>query len=163
MDFTFDYHLPALDFTEDHFVSLSAKDSRYREDGKLQTLAFGKGDVVLRFYDKIAEIEQQSEKVWLFDLWGRNTDVWRIEWQIRKNVLRRFGIRTFADLDDGQGDLLRYLAHEHDTVRVPASDSNRSRWPLHPLWVDLQAQIETSERPRRLSRDRSGCRHERAD
>jgi hypothetical protein len=71
VDFTFDYQLPALDFNEDAFVSLSAKESRYREDGKLQTVSFGKGDVVLRFYDKIAEIEQQSEKVWLFDLWGR--------------------------------------------------------------------------------------------
>jgi hypothetical protein len=143
VDFTFDYQLPALDFNEDAFVSLSAKESRYREDGKLQTVSFGKGDVVLRFYDKIAEIEQQSEKVWLFDLWGRASDVWRIEWQTRKDILRRFGIRTFADLYDSQGDLLRYLAHEHDTLRVPTPDSNRSRWPLHPLWLDLQAQVET--------------------
>ena len=143
VDFSFDYYLPTVDFTEDAFVSLSAKDARYREDGKLQTLSFGKGDVVLRFYDKVAEIAQQSEKVWLFDLWGRASDVWRIEWQIRKDILRRFGIRTFADLDDSQGDLLRYVAHEHDTLRVPSADSNRSRWPLHPLWVDLQSKIET--------------------
>lgn len=41
-----------------------------------------------------------------------------------------------------QGDLLTYLAHEHDTLRVKSEDSNRSRWPMHPLWVELKAQIQ---------------------
>jgi len=62
--------------------------------------------------------------------------------QVRKDVLRRFGIRTFVDLHDQQGDLLRYLAHEHDTLRVKTEDSNRSRWPLHALWLDLHEQIK---------------------
>ena len=143
VDFTFDYYLPVVDFDEDSVVTLSAKDSRYRNDRKLQTLVFGKSDVVLRIYDKIAEIEEASHKTWFFDLWGVSEDVWRIEWQVRKNVLRRFGIRTFLDLADQQGDVLRFLSHEHDTLRVPSEDSSRSRWPLHPLWVDLQEHIRT--------------------
>ncbi len=143
VDFTFDYWLSAVDFNADHVVSQSSKESQYREDGRLQTLNFGKSDVVLRIYDKIAEIAQQSDKVWFFELWGVREGVWRIEWQVRKDVLRRFGIRTFQDLFDGQADVLRYLASEHDSLRVPTSDSNRSRWPLHPLWQDLLALIET--------------------
>jgi hypothetical protein len=143
VDFTFDYRLPVVDFDEDNVVTLSAKDGRYRNDRKLQTLVFGRSDIVLRIYDKIAEIAEQSHKTWLFDLWGISEDVWRIEWQVRKEVLRRFGIRTFADLSDQQGDLLRYLAHEHDTLRLKADDGNRSRWLLHPLWLDLQQQIAT--------------------
>lgn len=51
-------------------------------------------------------------------------------------------IRTFADLNDQQGDLLRYLAEEHTTLRFKSEDGNRSRWALHPLWVDLQTQIQ---------------------
>lgn len=143
VDFTFDYQLPILDFGQDHFVSLASKDSQYRENGAVQTFAFGKGDVMLRVYDKVAEIAQQSDKIWFFDLWGVTDSVWRIEWQIRKPILKRFGLRTFADLTDRQADLLRYLAYDHDSLRLPASDSNRSRWPLHPLWVDLQQRIET--------------------
>lgn len=143
VDFSFDYHLPEVDFDEDCFVSLASKDSQHRQDGKVQTFTLGRSDVVLRVYDKVAEIKQQSGKVWLFDLWGRETEVWRIEWQIRKDVLRRFGIRTFQELHDQQGDLLRYLATEHDTLRRPTNDSNRSRWPLHPLWLDLQDKIRT--------------------
>lgn len=143
VDFTFDYALAEIDFDEDHFVSVSKKDNRFRKDQQIQTLQFGKGDVVLRIYDKIAEIEEQSHKTWFYDLWNTDSEtVWRIEWQIRKAVLKRFSIRTFQDLQDGSGDVLRYLATEHDSLRTPTSDSNRARWPLHPLWQDLIQQIK---------------------
>ena len=87
VDFCFDYQIPNVDFNEDCFKSRSSKDSQHRENGKVQTFTFGKGDVVLRVYDKVTEIEQQSQKVWFFMLWEENKDVWRIEWQIRKEVL----------------------------------------------------------------------------
>ena len=145
VDFCFDYHLPQIDFDEDCFVSLSSKDSQHRQEGRVQTFTFGRSDAVLRVYDKVAEIQQQSDKVWFYQLWKRDSEVWRIEWQIRKPLLRRFDIRTFQDLQDQQGDLLRYLAEEHDTLRVRTRDSNRSRWRLHPLWSDLQAKIRTLE------------------
>lgn len=143
VDFTFDYQIPALDFEQNNFVSLASKDGQFREDSKVQTFTFGKGDVMLRIYDKIAEISQQSDKIWFFDLWGVAESVWRIEWQIRKPLLKRFGIRTFADLTERQADVLRYLASEHDTLRLPSQDTNRSRWPLHPLWQDLLQRIDT--------------------
>ena len=143
VDLCFDYHLEALDFDEDHFVTLATKDSQHRENGKVQTFTLGKSDIVLRVYDKVAEIKQQSDKVWFYEMWGRDSDVWRIEWQLRKPVLRRFGIQTLAELSDQEGDLLRYLATTHTRLCRPSGDSNRSRWPLHPLWTDLQARIET--------------------
>lgn len=143
VDFTFDYELTGEAIAPDQVVSLSAKDDVYRKDRTVQTLRYGRGDVVLRIYDKVAEILEKSEKIWFFDLWGVQENVWRIEWQVRKPILRRFGIRTFVDLFANQADVLRYLATEHDTLRVPTNDSNRSRWPLHPLWADLLAQIET--------------------
>jgi hypothetical protein len=143
VDFTFDYTAAVLDFGEKNFVSLASKDATHREHGKDQTFQFGKDDVVLRVYDKIAEIKQKSSKTWFYKLWGQDSDVWRIEWQTRKDALRRFGIRTFDDLNDQQGDILRYLATEHTTLRIKGKDSNRSRWALHPLWIDLQEQIST--------------------
>ena len=142
IDYCFDYNLCEIDFNEDCFVSRSSKDSKHREDGKVQTLTFGKGDVVLRVYDKVAEIKQQSDKAWFYELWGGLIeDVWRIEWQVRKEILRDHGIKTFNDLYNRLGDLLKYLSEEHDTLRQPNGDSNRSRWPLHPLWRDLQERV----------------------
>ena len=143
VDFAFDYEIAAADFDSDSVVSLSAKDAQYRGDRKVQTIQYGKGDVVLRVYNKVVEIEEQSGKIWLFQLWGTEKDVWRIEWQVRKEVLKRFSVRTFEDLFSGYGDVLRYLATEHDTMRIPNEDTNRSRWPIHPLWTDLIAQINS--------------------
>ena len=145
VDFSFDYSMPTVNFNEDDFLSQSKKDSRYRKNGVIQTIQLGKSDVVLRVYDKVAEINEQSHKTWFFDLWETNEHVWRIEWQIRKPVLKRFGINSFEDLDSNQGNLLRYLACEHDTLHVSSPDTNRSRWPLHPLWADLQTHIAASE------------------
>jgi hypothetical protein len=143
IDYCFDYNMDKIDFDEDCFVSRSNKDSKHREDGKPQTFTFGKGDVVLRVYDKVAEIKQQSDKAWFYVLWGGlDQGVWRIEWQVRKVVLRNFGIKTFNDLYNRLGDLLKYLSEEHDTLRCPNGDSNRSRWPMHPLWRDLQERVK---------------------
>lgn len=142
VDYCFDYKIDNLDFDEDSFVSRSVIDSKYRENRKVQTFNFGKDDIVFRVYDKVAEIKNQSDKVWFFILWEEEEDVWRIEWQNRKDILKKFGIITFQDLQERLGILLGYLAEEHDTLRVPSGDSNRSRWPLHPLWIDLQENIK---------------------
>jgi hypothetical protein len=141
VDWCFDYSVMKRDFDMDSFVSLSDKDSQHREHGMVQTFTLGKGAVVLRVYDKIAEIKQQSAKVWFHELWGQDDSVWRIEWQVRKPLLRAVGIRTFAELHERQGVLIRFLAETHDTLRVRTEDSNRSRWPLHPLWIDFQQRI----------------------
>jgi len=141
IDFTFDYQIDAIDFDEDSFVTASAKDKQFRKNRKVQTFGFGEGDVVLRVYNKVDEITEKSAKTWFFDLWGCSENVWRIEWQIRKSWLRPIGIQTFADLIERQGDLLRVLVNDHTTLRIPTDDSNRSRWPIHPLWADLQGRV----------------------
>lgn len=144
VDFTFDYHLPQIDFDEDSFVSMAVADIQYRKNRQVQTFNLGAGDVVLRVYNKVAEINEQSGKHWFFPLWdGVEENVWRIEWQIRKDKLRQYAIRTFDDLFQGKGDVLRYLAQEHTTLRIKGDDTNRSRWALHPLWQSLQAHIVT--------------------
>lgn len=142
-DFAFDFHLEQIDFDEDSFVTVAAKDSQHRKDGKIQTFTFGRDEIVLRVYNKSAEIEESSGKYWLHPLWqGQTENVWRVEWQVRKETLKRFGLRTFQDLFDGYGDCLRYLVAEHTSLRVKTEDSNRSRWPVHPLWALLSQQID---------------------
>lgn len=91
VDFTFDYQINALDFDEDSFVTLASKNAQFREERRLQTFRFGAGDLLLRIYDKCDEIKEQSDKVWFYRLWGVTDNVWRIEWQTRKEILKRFG------------------------------------------------------------------------
>jgi len=140
-DWAFDFNLPAIDFDENHFASRARKDAKYRESGAPQTFVFGTDQTVVRVYDKVAEIEQASGKAWFYDLWGQRKDVWRVEFQVRGDRLKQGGIRTMEDLEALQGDLLRELASNHTTLRVPSPDSNRSRWPFHPLWQALFAAV----------------------
>ena len=145
VDFTFDYHLPVIDFDEDNFITSFVKDNQHRKHGKVQTFRLGEGDLGLRVYNKCDEIQESSAKTWFYELWGMEQEVWRIEWQTRKEWLRLLGIRTFEDLKERQGDLLRVLVNDHTTLRIKTEDSNRSRWPLHPLWQDLQKRVAQME------------------
>ncbi len=65
--------------------------------------------------------------------------MWRIEWQVRKALLRQFGICTFADLQKLQGDLLRYCARSTRRsgcgprrATAPAGRCIRSGWISRP-------------------------------
>lgn len=145
VDFAFDYHLPNMDFDESSFISQAASDAQHRKNGKIQTMRFGTDQIVLRVYNKSDEINEKSHKTWFFDIWGMDQDVWRIEWQVRKTVLRFLGISSFIDLAERQGDLLRVLVKDHSTLRIKTADSNRSRWPLHSLWQDLTERVNQME------------------
>ena len=143
VDFTFDYWIDAIDFDEDNFVTTADKDIQHRKNRQVQTFTFGTSPIMLRVYNKSAEIAEKShDKTWFYPLWGDQQDnVWRIEWEIRKAMLRLKGVRTFTDLRERQGDVLRPLVESSASLRIRTADSNRSRWPVHPLWSDLSERI----------------------
>jgi len=145
-DYAFDYDVPECDFRIGDFVSRASKDAGFRGHGRPQTFVFGTGQTVARIYDKVAEIEEQSRKYWFYDIWQQGTNVWRVEFQVRSKRLQEIGIRTLDDLDILIRDLLHGLATNHTTLRRPNGDTNRSRWPLHPLWLSLIRDIEAGSR-----------------
>src|SRR5215469_1251425 len=145
-DWAFDYALPAIDFGIDDFVHRSKEDKTNRAHRVVQTFTFGRGRLVLRVYDKVAEIKEESGKTWFFDLWGQREGVWRVEFQARRARLKEAGIHTLDDLQARQGDLLQEVARNHTTLRRPNGDSNPTRWPLHSLWIALQDDVAKLER-----------------
>lgn len=151
VDAAFDFAVPNPEFDSGHFVSRAEKDARWRENQRPQSFQHGKGDVVARVYDKVAEIEQQSGKHWLFDIWGAKENVWRCEFQIRGPRLTEAGIATVDQLRAYLPGLVSSLAMDHTLLRIPSRDSNRSRWPLHPMWKGLIASANRLvERPERV-------------
>lgn len=137
VDVAFDFEIGTPDFGIDDFVSVAGKDSQWREHRRPQTFMYGKSDTVCRCYDKVAEIAQQSGKAWLFDIWGVKEGVWRCEYQIRGERLKGAGIATIDQLRAHLPSLTRELARHHTSLRVPTADSNRSRWPMHSMWIAL--------------------------
>lgn len=101
------------------------------------------GQISARLYDKSLEIVQKKHKPYLIDLWTRagmnpKLPVWRLEFQLRREVLEQLGIRSFASLINNQGGIWMHATQRWLRLAVPqAGDSNRSRWPTHPLWAAL--------------------------
>ncbi len=140
LDFAFDYQIDEIDFDQDSFISTAKKDNLHRNHRIVQTFRFGIDQIVMRMYNKSDEIEESSHKTWFFKIWNAETNVWRIEWQVRKVLLKFLSIEGFADLNEGLGDLLRKLVKD-TSLRIKSEDTNRSRWQLHPLWKDLNLRI----------------------
>jgi hypothetical protein len=116
----------------------------YSRKGRFSGWVIGTGgEISARLYDKTLEIAQKNHKPYLLDLWaraGRNPElpVWRLEFQLRREVLVQLGIRSFKSLLDYQGGIWGYATQNWLRLAEPQKgDSNRGRWPTHPLWAEL--------------------------
>ena len=116
----------------------------YSRRGKFTGWVFGAGSILsARLYDKTAEIEQKSHKTFFYELWRRcgwegQSSVWRLEFQFRREVLTQFCIWNVDQIEDKLGGLWQAATTSWLRLVVPdPSDSNRARWPLHPLWERL--------------------------
>jgi len=123
VDAAFDFQIGKPDFKIEQFVSQADRDATWREDQTSQSFQFGRSDVLCRVYDKVAEIEQQSGKDWLFDISGISEGVWRSEFQIRGERLKQAGIATVDQLRAYLPRFVKHLGKRHSSLRVPGNDS----------------------------------------
>ncbi|HJT56419.1 MAG TPA: hypothetical protein VJ761_07990 [Ktedonobacteraceae bacterium] len=130
---------------------------------RITGLPFGKHSsaVSCLIYDKTHEIKYHcKDKGWFHDLWlaQKNEDgspawdgqapVWRIEFRFKRPALQEFSLENVYEVLDRIPDLWAYAAGHvggsdglpDGWLRyvVPAEDTNRSRWPVHPCWQMIQ-------------------------
>ena len=111
----------------------------------VQTFQYGKGDVVLRLYNKTEELKV-SGKEWLRGLWVQsedydpNEDVFRVEVQLRRKALHELGFNTVAQVIANPGALLDY-GLSWCNLRVPTADATKTRWPEDPRWTALRKAV----------------------
>lgn len=127
--------------------------------GRFTSVTIGKqpGRQVI-VYDKREDVLAKRKVEWPM-IWNTNLEgmglpyldptardksqVWRIELRLGKKALReRANIR-------GWETFYKFLQAEFDklaqdvTLHCPSDDSNRSRWPMHPMWSMVQEAIAT--------------------
>ena len=123
-----------------------------------ETYQFGKGDVVVRVYNKSREL-RVSGKTWMTALWELNPDydpaqdVWRFEVQYRRGALVELGAGTPAEAFAMLPELLRYALSWTD-LRVP-NGSSSELWPRHPVWDALAEATGTHTLLERATRSAS--------
>jgi len=161
-DLAADFHVPgglSFDYLRECLVTQANSLRPFIKDGRLQTLYVGakSAPVQLRIYDKSAEIESRGEKTWLCEVYGTDEreDVWRVEFQLRRDFLRSMGVNGLSDLAREAGGLWRYLTDKWCSLRLP-DDGNTSRRAVCGFWLAVQALAEDfggSLRVQRLRRE----------
>lgn len=122
--------------------------------GKYTSVTVGKmpGRQVI-VYDKTREVAARQKHEWPI-IWNsgllkqgreplRNGErVYRVELRAGKSHLKdRWGIVSWADLDDKLGDLFTLALADIRYCEPVLGDTNRARWPVHPLWAAVSGAV----------------------
>lgn len=143
-DLSVDFLIPGgltLEFIINHKVTRSRKWNPRLNGDKLET--FYSGDtgapIYLRIYHKSLEVLQNGKKNWFWELWDIQPcmDVWRVEFQLRRLVLKQYGINTLEELHGKIGGVWKDLTEKWFTLRLQDNESTERR-SLHPLWKTIQ-------------------------
>ena len=100
------------------------------------------GHIACRLYDKVKEIVH-SGKAWAMDLWipagwTPGEEVWRLEFEFKRDFLKERGLSSLDSVLDNLDGLWSYTTTEWLRLTIPNQlDATRSRWPIHPLWIEL--------------------------
>lgn len=125
------------------FAARATARRTYEDGDDLTGLQWGAGRAVLaRIYDKTIEIKKDG-KDWWPDVWGPAYDptqrVVRVEFQVKRDALRDFGLDSPDQVLGQRGLLWKYLTVNWLSLRSLSGDSNISRRAIDPDWETVQA------------------------
>lgn len=143
-----DFRIPgglSLDFLRIHKVGKAQKTDHRMDGDSLETFYAGekKSPLQMRLYNKSVKIKQDgSEERWLL-IWFTDDpeNVWRIEFQIRRSILKEYSINTINDLRKQKADLWKYITGEWISLRHPDNE-NQARRTIHEFWVKVQECVQ---------------------
>jgi hypothetical protein len=147
--------------------------------------AFGKGHVQARLYNKTLETTEKANDSYAALLLAKNgdeydpkQDVWRLEFQLRREGAKGFKLYAPPEEDDDEaeieaelaaeelqhiGTLPRFFARMNELVLFLTQhwlrlvedngSANRSRWPTHPTWIALRGQFAAVAQAQPLDED----------
>jgi hypothetical protein len=127
------------------WVTKASAVHQYAEDATFTGWSIGAGSALMaRLYLKSLEC-RKTGKDYLLDLWKRagwdgETPVWRLEFEFRREVLAQLKLASLPEVMDNLDGLWSYATTDWlKLCQVNPADRTRSRWPLHPLWLELAA------------------------
>ena len=120
----------------------------FGEEGKevKSGLRLGLGDIMLRIYDKVLELKRDVAKQSLFaSVWGKaeynEQPVTRVEFQLRRPVLRQLGVDTYTDLLEKVSGVWKYCTFGWAVLCAEAVDMenrHQDRATRHEFWQEIQ-------------------------
>ena len=140
----------------DTAVTRSVTRSVFFERQALTGFQFGKGDMAARLYDKVLEIQSKSKKFWFYDLWKLDAipegfKVIRVEFQMRRGVLKDLGLDTLAATFPTLENAWAYASQKWLTFQDHPERQYHHR-PISAWWETVQNSFLGIEQPSPLIR-----------
>lgn len=135
----------SCDWPRKSWVTRAAAVDNYSEDGTFTGWVIGRGGVMLgRLYDKLLQANKIGADyllpLWRAAGWKDDEPVWRMEFQIKREVLTQMQLVPLVTALDNLNGLWSYATDEWLRLAIPQdTDKTRSRWPIHPLWGYLSS------------------------
>jgi len=133
-------------------VTPSKKCAVHIDNLDFEGIDIGKGDMKARLYDKPREIRQKGQKDWMFDVWGLkkvipDTVIIRVEFQIKRSILRELGIDMVFDLWMTEKQLWAYCTEKWLKFSTNPGSHHTSRQTFE--WWKLVQSAYREEQPAR--------------
>ena len=119
-----------------------------KANGAYTGVTIGNRPRLLRIYDKIEEqrpkYDAEVHRALVDRCWGGSEPEYatRVEYQLGRTYLKRYGVHSVADLLSMLGSLLKQLTTEYfrfTCESVVSADKHQSRAEVHPLWVAIES------------------------
>jgi hypothetical protein len=143
-DICLDIELPKDEWSQDildNAITKAKVDYAYRRNKEIETMYVGEGDLLARIYNKAVEIKIHN-KEWMYAIWNidksRNgTRIIRVEFQLRRPVIKSLGINTIEDLYREKKSVWAYLSQNWLKFLVK-EERNKERQKIFPWWIAVQ-------------------------
>jgi hypothetical protein len=117
----------------------------YSEGGVFTGWVVGRGGIIsARLYYKLLHATKIGSgyllPLWEAGGWKPPEQVWRLEFQLRREVLVQHGLTKLKAVLGNLNGLWSYATTEWLKLTIPnPDDQTRARWPIHPLWGYLSS------------------------
>ncbi|MDC0336309.1 hypothetical protein OAN24_05405 [Pseudodesulfovibrio sp.] len=154
VDLCMDILVPKDFWNMDLFKSMNTRAqhfSPYFKNQQLTGAQIGKGKIVCRMYDKPLEIKIKSNKKWMYLVWGisevpENMKVIRIEFQIRRELIKSLGINTIKDAFPYLDNIWAYCTFDWLKFQTNPGKHHTQRKIL-PWWKTVQTSFDGISAP----------------
>jgi hypothetical protein len=128
-----------------NFVTRATKIDLHLDRYRLTGYNIGRGKIAARMYDKPVEIDQKSKKYWMYPIWGLKSvpdghHIIRVEYQLRREGLKQYGIDLIADLDENLPGLWSALTRRWLRL-VGDRAKHHTHQKLLPFWAIVQGAV----------------------
>lgn len=147
MDFVPRFDIESIDIQQ--WRTRATQIDRFHQHKRPSGWRIGKGLVMGRLYNKTLEI-QKSKKEYLKPLWNAQgwdgvSDVWRMEFQMKREFLVNVGLKRPDQITELSPALWKYATTKWLQLVTPTADTNEARWPVTEAWQEISQACTNTE------------------